>query len=206
MRYAIYAFATLAVVITATATISTITPHPAAAQETTAIAVGDLWFCDSSFQDGVCETTISAGDTVAWDFSGAALPHTTTECGDSCDAPSGSPLWNSGTVSDGSTFQFTFSEPGTYSYLCTIHPVPMRGRITVLAVQEQPAATPDASPPPDDSPPAPSTPAPVVVAPPVTGQGMQRDAGGLPWTPVALAASGVALAGLGAARLRRAGR
>ncbi len=201
MRSAIRLFATLAVVVTVTATISAVTPHPAAAQETTTIAVGDLWFCDSSFQNGVCETTISAGDTIAWDFSGAALPHTTTECGDSCDAPSGSPLWNSGTVSDGSTFQFTFNEPGTYSYRCNIHPGPMRGQVTVLAAQEEPTATPEASPPPDDSPPGPT-----VVAPPVTGQGMRSEAGALPWAAAALAASGVALAGLGAATLRRARR
>ena len=195
MRYAIYAFATLAVVVTAAAPFSAVTPHPAAAQETATIAVGDLWFCDASFQNGVCETTINAGDTVAWDFSGAALPHTTTECGDSCDAPSGSPLWNSGTVSDGSTFQFTFNEPGTYSYRCNIHPGPMRGQITVLAAQEEPTTTPEASPP-----------TVTVVAPPATGQGMKSDAGARPWTLVALAASGVALAGLGAATLRRARR
>ena len=136
---------------------------------------------------------------MAWDFSGVTVTHTTTECGDSCDAPGDSPLWNSGTVSDGSTFQFTFSEPGTYSYRCNIHPSPMRGQITVLAAQEELAATPDASPPPDDS-----SPSPAVVAPPVTGQGMQSEAGAPPWTAVALAASGVALVGLGAATLRRA--
>ena len=45
---------------------------------------------------------------------------------------------------------------------------------------------------------------PAEVAPPVTGQGMQSEAGAPPWTAVALAASGVALVGLGAATLRRA--
>lgn len=199
MRSAIRLFATLAVVVTVSATLSAVTLQPAAAQETATIAVGNFWFCDASFQDGVCETTINAGDTVAWDFSGVAVTHTTTECGDSCDAPGDSPLWNSGTVSDGSTFQFTFSEPGTYSYRCNIHPGPMRGQITVLAAQGELAATPDASPPPDDS-----SPSPAVVAPPVTGQGMQSEAGALPWTAVALAASGVALVGLGTATLRRA--
>ncbi len=203
MRSAIRLFATLAVVITVTATLSALVPHPAAAQETTTIAVGDLWFCDSSFQNGVCETTINAGDTIAWVFSGAALPHTTTECGATCDNPNDSPLWDSGTVSDGSTFQFTFDEPGTYSYLCNIHPAPMRGQITVLAAQEEPTATPEASPPPDDGPPAPVA---TVIAPPLTGQGMQSEAGGLPWMAAALAASGAALAGLGAATLRRTRR
>ena len=51
-------------------------------------------------------------------------------------------------------------------------------------------------------------PAPVstVIAPPLTGQGMQSEAGALPWTAAALAASGTALAGLGAATLRRTRR
>ena len=199
MRHAIYAFATLAVLVTVVATLAAITAQPTAAQETTTIAVGDLWFCDASFQDGVCETTINAGDTVAWDFSGAALPHTTTECGATCDNPNDSPFWDSGTLSDGSTFQFTFDEPGSLLYRCTIHPTQMRGRITVLASQEEPTATPDGSSPPDDGPPAATA-----AAPPVTGQGMQSEAGALLWTAVALAASGVALAGIGAAALRRA--
>ena len=204
MRSAIRLFATLAVAITVTATLSAVTPHPAAAQETTTIAVGNFWFCDVSFQNGVCETTINAGDTVAWNFSSATATHTTTECGDSCDAPSGSPFWDSGSVSDGSTFQFTFNEPGTYSYRCNIHPSPMRGRITVLAAQDEPTATPKASPPPDDSPSASMEP--TVVAPPATGQGMQSEAAYATWFVVALAASGVAMAGLGAATLRRARR
>ena len=199
MRSAIRLFATLAAVVTVTATLSAVTSLPAVAQETTTIAVGNLWFCDSSFQSGVCETTINAGDTVAWDFSGVTLTHTTTECGATCDNPNDSPFWDSGTVSDGSTFQFTFDEPGSLLYRCNIHPTQMRGRITVLAAQEESTATPDASPPPDDSPPA-------VVAPPVTGQGLQSEAGALPWKAVVLAASGIALAGLGAATLRRAHR
>ncbi len=34
------------------------------AKSTITIQVGDIWFCDSSFQNGVCETTVNAGDTV----------------------------------------------------------------------------------------------------------------------------------------------
>ena len=95
------------------------------------IAVGDSWFCGSSFQGDVCETKIDIGDMVVWDFGGAALPHTVTECGDSCDDPTSSPLFDSGVVSDGSTFAFVFDEPGTYRYYCSIHPTLERGVITV---------------------------------------------------------------------------
>src|SRR3990167_383264 len=65
-------------------------PSPAAA-DTATVAVGDIWFCDVSYQNGVCETVIDAGDTVVWDFSAALLPHMTTACGASCASPTGSP-------------------------------------------------------------------------------------------------------------------
>ena len=106
--------------------------QPAAAQETVTVDVGDIWFCDASFQSGVCDTTIAAGDTVVWDFGAALVVHTTTACGSSCDSPTSDPLWNSGLVSDGSTYQFTFTEPGTYLYQCLVHPTMQRGRIIVV--------------------------------------------------------------------------
>src|SRR3990170_1723485 len=59
-----------------------------AAAETVALAIGDDWFCDASNEGGVCETTITAGDSVEWQWTGSA-PHTTTECGgdlDNCPA------------------------------------------------------------------------------------------------------------------------
>ena len=53
-------------------------------------------------------------------------PHTVT---------SGAPgettgVWDSGTITPGGTFNFTFSEPGTFPYFCSIHNN-MRGTITV---------------------------------------------------------------------------
>ncbi|MCH8007635.1 MAG: hypothetical protein IIC91_02095 [Chloroflexi bacterium] len=98
---------------------------------TAAVDVGDIWFCDATFENGVCETTIDPGDTVVWDFSGANLPHTTTECGASCDDPTASPLWDSGLINDGTAFQYTFDVPGTYLYYCQVHPTLQRGRIVV---------------------------------------------------------------------------
>ena len=115
--------------------------RPARAQETVTIAVGDLWFCNESFEGGVCETTISQGDTVVWDFNSASLPHTSTECGASCGAPSASPLWDSGTI-EGGTFQFTFDDPGTYLYHCELHPTDMNGGIVVQEAAEEPTEEP----------------------------------------------------------------
>ena len=103
---------------------------PAAAATTVVVPVGDFWFCDPSFQGGVCETKIQVGDTVDWDFNGSFSFHTTTDCGADCNFPTATPLWDSGLLLGGS-FQFTFNQPGTYIYLCAVHPFTMQGQITV---------------------------------------------------------------------------
>ena len=109
---------------------------------TTTIAVGDLYFCAPSFQNGVCETTVNEGDTVEWQFS-ANVQHTTTECSDDHDTCSAPHLWDSPVLSSGS-FPFTFDTPGTFLYRCQLHPGQMRGSITVVAVAE-PSPTAQAS-------------------------------------------------------------
>jgi len=65
--------------------------------------------------------TVKVGETVAWTNDENGIQHTTT-------ADEG--LWSSGSLDSGDVFEFTFSEPGTYTYLCTIHPS-MTGTITV---------------------------------------------------------------------------
>ena len=146
------------------------------AQETTTVPVGDVWFCNASFVNGVCETTITAGDTVVWDFGAGSLPHTTTACGASCDNPTGSPLWDSGVINDDSTFSQTFNDPGEYLYRCDVHPAQMRGRIVVEAAGavETPTAAPDAT-----------------VAPPSIGLPVGPDGGG---RDIASSAAGAAAA------------
>ncbi len=97
------------------------------------IEVGDFWFCDSSFQNGDCETTISVGDSVTWGFDSASATHTTTECTGSCGSAIGDPglrEWDSGAMTSG-TFERTFDSPGTFQYQCNIHPLSMRGTIIV---------------------------------------------------------------------------
>jgi plastocyanin len=102
-----------------------------AAAATTTVTVGDFYFCSASFEGGNCQTTIQAGDTVVWDFSGADNTHTTT---------SDTSVWSSGNM-NGGTFQFTFTQAGSFAYRCTIHPEDMRGTITVQA-----AASPTTAP------------------------------------------------------------
>lgn len=103
---------------------------------TVTVDVGDIWFCNESFEGGVCETTINVGDTVVWEFDPADLPHTTTECGATCNNPTGTPRWNSGSRYGGQ-FEYTFNQPGTYLYYCTIHPGLQRGRIVVMGMAGQ---------------------------------------------------------------------
>ena len=175
---------------------------PAVAQETTTIAVGDLFFCDSSFQNGECKTAIAAGDTVVWNFEGAALPHTTTECGASCDTPTDSPMWDSDVINDGSTFEQTFSEAGEYLYRCNIHPTIMRGHIIVQEAAAEP--TPDDSTPPDTDDADTNGDAQPEKAP-VTGQGAGSTATSTGWwlLAAAIGAAGVVFFATGAFAYRR---
>lgn len=127
------------------------TASPAGGQPTT-VVIGDNWYCEASFENGVCETTIDAGTTVLWDYASGNTVHTVTECGDSlddCNPPSR--LWHSGSLASGQTFSRTFDTVGTFLYRCQIHPQQMRGRIVVQEALEAtstvaPLVTPTAEP------------------------------------------------------------
>ncbi len=110
----------------------------ARAQQTVAVAVGDFFFCDPSLPPGACQTVVSVGDTVAWEYRTGSEGHTVTHCGDSCDVPTDSPLWDSQGLSAGQTFSYTFTAPGTYRYYCRFHPDAMRA---VVLVEAAPPAT-----------------------------------------------------------------
>ena len=56
--------------------------------------------------------SVAAGTTITW-TNKDAIAHTVT---------SNSNAFDSGTVSSGATFSFTFATAGTYSYHCAIHP------------------------------------------------------------------------------------
>lgn len=95
------------------------------------LAVGDNWFCDSSYEFGNCETTIRVGDTVTWRYDAGSSVHTATECGISCDSPTPSPVWDSGLMFVGDSFSQNFDTAGNYLYYCSLHPFDMRGTIIV---------------------------------------------------------------------------
>lgn len=129
------------------------------------VAVGDNWFCNSGYQDGVCPVTMNAGETVTWSYpSSGASVHTITDCGVSCAPPSASPSFDSGLIYPGDGYSRTLDQPGIVNYYCVIHPDNMRGIITV--VQGPPASiwtdTPAPPHPPTSGPSAP----PVQTTPP----------------------------------------
>jgi len=98
---------------------------------TVTIDVGNTWFCNSSFNNGVCDTNISVGDTATWNFVSGF--HNATECGAAWANASGcaGAAWFSPTGSSPFSWSRTFDTAGTFFYLCTVHPDNMRGRIIV---------------------------------------------------------------------------
>jgi plastocyanin len=98
------------------------------------------------------EITVEAGTTVMWTNQDDA-PHTTT---------AGSPgnatgQWDSGNLSQGNGFSFTFNEVGVFRYFCSVHPATMQAVIRVTAKSEAastpaPAATPTPVPAPTSTP------------------------------------------------------
>ncbi|MGH2382845.1 MAG: cupredoxin domain-containing protein [Candidatus Limnocylindria bacterium] len=74
--------------------------------------------------------TIQVGDTVTWTNADVVV-HTAT---------AGSGAFDSGDLAQGESYSVTFTEPGTYEYLCTPHP-DMTGRI-VVAPPTVPASAP----------------------------------------------------------------
>ena len=65
------------------------------------------------------DLTVAIGARVTWTNRDSA-PHTATAKGQ----------WDTGTLDKGDSATLTFDQPGTYSYICTIHPS-MKGTLTV---------------------------------------------------------------------------
>ena len=66
--------------------------------------------------------TVKAGTTVTWTNQDADAHTVTSKDG-------GGPL-ASAALNTGQTYSYTFAKPGTYAYLCTIHPF-MTATVTV---------------------------------------------------------------------------
>ena len=72
------------------------------------------------------EITIKAGDTVEWRNIGS-IPHTVTADpgrapgSRNIELPAGAETFDSGWVTRGGLFRYTFSKPGVYRYICLPH-------------------------------------------------------------------------------------
>jgi plastocyanin len=98
---------------------STLASGSAAAARSGSVDIVGATF--SSFAFSPKSITVHAGDKVRWvNKSSAAEGHTVT--GDNFD---------SGTFHQGDSYSHTFSKPGSYSYICALHPS-MKGKVTVL--------------------------------------------------------------------------
>ena len=93
-------------------------------------AAGDPANTITDFKFSPGTTTIHVGDTITWTNSGPS-PHTAT-------ANDGS--FDTGTLAKGASASHTFSQPGTFAYICKIHPF-MQGTVVVLASTSTPATS-----------------------------------------------------------------
>jgi plastocyanin len=100
------------------------TPTPALQLENTPILAPTTGIADVSIQNfafSPAEITVAVGSTVRWTNQDSAT-HTVK-------AADGS--WISPNIDQGGTFEKVFDKPGTYDYICGIHPT-MKGRIIVI--------------------------------------------------------------------------
>jgi plastocyanin len=67
------------------------------------------------FMDTPSSVTIKVGQTVQWNNNGPSAHTTTSDTG----------VWDSGSLSPGSSFRFTFNTAGTFHYHCMNHPPSM---------------------------------------------------------------------------------
>lgn len=104
---------TTAVETTATATTT------ATAETTAAASAIQIIIANDVFQPN--KTTIKIGGTVTW-INNDGYAHTVA---------SNSGVFNSGIITNGGQFSFTFNTEGVYDYICEIHPN-MKGTITVV--------------------------------------------------------------------------
>ena len=64
--------------------------------------------------------SVSAGETVTWKFEDKGIPHNVVADDKSFKSE----------IKDSGSFEHTFDKPGTFSYVCTVHP-DMKGTVTV---------------------------------------------------------------------------
>jgi plastocyanin len=100
-----------------------------AVDDTTGQGTGNAWLPSA--------VTVKAGETVTWRFAGTAVAHNVKSDGTNW-------AFANAIAVGGPDAQYTFTAPGTYSFVCQLHPGPMKGTVTVT----DEAGTPPPPPPP----------------------------------------------------------
>ncbi|MBI4282685.1 MAG: hypothetical protein HY672_04290 [Chloroflexi bacterium] len=106
----------------------TSTPTPTATATTTPGGATTVHLTIQNFR--LEDRTVRVGDTIVW-TNRDSVPHTTT----SGTSPNPNGIWNSGTLQNGQSFSFTFSQTGTFPYFCAIH-LSMTAVITVVGASD----------------------------------------------------------------------
>ena len=78
--------------------------------------------------------SVQSGATVTWqqnDTGDHTVTSGTVEQGAAGVTQQPDDRFDSGEISKGETFEFTFESAGTYPYFCRLHPATMRGEIQV---------------------------------------------------------------------------
>jgi len=160
-------------------------------QTTVNVEVGSNYFCSSS-NIGVCETNVTAGDTVTWQWVSGT--HTVTQCDATFSTCPPAVGFNSGNLGSGATFSQAFNSPGSFEYHCNLHPS-MQGRINVAAAQATPTASAGQTAPAQTGPTASAGPAATRTAAPavIPGTGGAQTDGGSSWSLILAISGGVLL-------------
>ncbi len=103
--------------------------------EPRAHAASDPGVTISDFKFTASTVTVHAGQTITWANDGPSSHSATAKDGS----------FNTGVLKKGATASHTFTQPGTYTYFCQIHPF-MHGTVIVLAAVTTPAASHTPSP------------------------------------------------------------
>jgi plastocyanin len=127
VRFGSLRFVAALCLVTLAAVISLGSGGTVRAQEDAAVDIVDFAFDASSI-------TVEVGSTVTWTNAGDATHTVTADDG----------AFDSGDVASGETYSFTFDEPGTYTYFCSIHP-DMVGEVIVTEAADDDTGDDDTS-------------------------------------------------------------
>lgn len=94
----------------------------AAASAVTEVQIHDFEFVPAT-------VVIMKGENVKWTNVGQVLHTTTSDTG----------KWDSGELSHGQTFEFTFNNTGSFAYHCNIH-IAMKGSVRVTEAAVEPTS------------------------------------------------------------------